>query len=150
MRELKTYIFEGFFSNIGANNRINQAIDTIKDASLNDKIKSYDEMRKFTHLLEQILKDIETDIRKGKFTFEYTTRSEKFGKTKITISLENPESDDEKWTYSKQSSKRKKDLYQIALTIACDLYNETAFSVKESSLRNSIANTIKVTEFKLS
>ena len=150
MRELKTYIFEGFFSNIGANNRINQAIDTIKDASLNDKIKSYDEMRKFTHLLEQILKDIETDIRKGKFTFEYTTRSEKFGKTKITISLENPESDDEKWTYSKQSSKRKKDLYQIALTIACDLYNETAFSVKESSLRHSIANTIKVTEFKLS
>ena len=149
MRELKTYIFEGFFSNIGANNRINQAIDTIKDASLNDKIKSYDEMRKFTHLLEQILKDIETDIRKGKFTFEYTTRSEKFGKTKITISLENPESDDEKWTYSKQSSKRKKDLYQIALTIACDLYNETAFSVKESSLRHSIANTIKVTEFKV-
>ena len=150
MRELKTYIFEGFFSNIGANNIVKPVIDAIKDASLNDKIKSYDEMRKFARLLEQILKDIETDIRKGKFTFEYTTRSEKFGKTKITISLENPESDDEKWTYSKQSSKRKKDLYQIALTIACDLYNETAFSVKESSLRHSIANTIKVTEFKLS
>ena len=150
MKELKTYIFEGFFSNIGANNIVKPVIDAIKDASLNDKIKSYDEMRKFARLLEQILKDIETDIRKGKFTFEYTTRSEKFGKTKITISLENPESDDEKWTYSKQSSKRKKDLYQIALTIACDLYNETAFSVKESSLRHSIANTIKVTEFKLS
>ena len=150
MRELKTYIFEGFFSNIGANNIVKPVIDAIKDASLNDKIKSYDEMRKFARLLEQILKDIETDIRKGKFTFEYTTRSEKFRKTKITISLENPESDDEKWTYSKQSSKRKKDLYQIALTIACDLYNETAFSVKESSLRHSIANTIKVTEFKLS
>ena len=150
MKELKTYIFEGFFSNIGANNIVKPVIDAIKDASLNDKIKSYDEMRKFARLLEQILKDIETDIRKGKFTFEYTTRSEKFRKTKITISLENPESDDEKWTYSKQSSKRKKDLYQIALTIACDLYNETAFSVKESSLRHSIANTIKVTEFKLS
>ena len=149
MRELKTYISEGFFSNVGANNIVKPVIDAIKDASLNDKIKSYDEMRKFARLLEQILKDIETDIRKGKFTFEYTTRSEKFGKTKITISLENPESDDEKWTYSKQSSKRKKDLYQIALTIACDLYNETAFSVKESSLRHSIANTIKVTEFKV-
>ena len=150
MKELKSYISEGFFSNIGANNIVKPVIDAIKDASLNDKIKSYDEIRKFTHLLEQILKDIETDIRKGKFTFEYTTRSEKFGKTKITISLENPESDDEKWTYSKQSSKHKQDLYQIALTIACDLYNETAFSVKESSLRHSIANTIKVTEFKLS
>ena len=150
MKELKSYISEGFFSNVGANNIIKPVIDAIKDASLNDKIKSYDEMRKFARLLEQILKDIETDIRKGKFTFEYTTRSEKFGKTKITISLENPESDDEKWTYSKQSSKRKKDLYQIALTIACDLYNETAFSVKESSLRHSIANTIKITEFKLS
>ena len=150
MKELKKYISEGFFANVGANNIVKPVIDAIKDASLNDKIKSYDEMRKFARLLEQILKDIETDIRKGKFTFEYTTRSEKFRKTKITISLENPESDDEKWTYSKQSSKRKKDLYQIALTIACDLYNETAFSVKESSLRHSIANTIKVTEFKLS
>ena len=150
MKELKSYISEGFFSNVGANNIVKPVIDAIKDASLNDKIKSYDEMRKFARLLEQILKDIETDIRKGKFTFEYTTRSEKFRKTKITISLENPESDDEKWTYSKQSSKRKKDLYQIALTIACDLYNETAFFVKESSLRHSIANTIKVTEFKIS
>ena len=150
MKELKTYISEGFFNNVGANNIINPVIDAIKDASINDKIDSYSKRLEFTNLLEQILKDIEADIRKGKFTFEYTTRSEKFGKTKITISLENPESDDEKWTYSKQSSKRKKDLYQIALTIACDLYNETAFSVKESSLRHSIANTIKVTEFKIS
>ena len=150
MKELKTYISEGFFSNVGANNIIKPVIDAIKDASINDKINSYDEMRKFTHLLEQILKDIETDIRKGKFTFEYTTRSEKLGKAKITISLENPESDDEKWTYSKQSSKRKKDLYQIALSIACDLYNEIAFSAKDPNLRHSIANTIKVTEFKLS
>ena len=149
MKELKTYISEGFFSNVGANNIVKLVIDAIKDASLNDKIKSYDEMRKFTRLLKQILKDIETNIKKGKFTFEYTTRSEKFGETKITISLENPESDDEKWTYSKQSSKRKKDLYQIALTIACDLYNETSFSAKESSRRHSIANTIKVTEFKV-
>ena len=150
MKELKSYISEGFFSNVGANNIVKPVIDAIKDASLNDKIKSYDEMRKFTRLLEQILKDIETDIRKGKFAFEYTTGSEKLGKAKITISLENPESDDEKWTYSKQSSKRKKDLYQIALSIACDLYNETAFSAKESSLRHSIANTIEVIEFKLS
>ena len=47
MKELKTYISEGFFSNVGANNRINQAIDTIKDASLNDKINSSDKRRKF-------------------------------------------------------------------------------------------------------
>ena len=61
MKELKTYISEGFFTNIGANNRINQAIDTIKDASLNDKIDSSDERRKFADSLAVILKDIENE-----------------------------------------------------------------------------------------
>ena len=86
----------GFFSNVGANNPIKRVIDTIKNASLNDKIKTYDEMIAFADLLEQIFKDIEHDIRNGKFTFEYTTRSKRFGKDEIMISLENSESDDEK------------------------------------------------------
>ena len=40
MRELKTYISEGFFNNVGANNIVKPVIDAIKDASLNDKIIS--------------------------------------------------------------------------------------------------------------
>ena len=152
MKELKTYITEGFFTNVGANNPIKRVIDTIKDASANDKINSYDKMLEFTNLLEQILKDIEHDIRKGKFTFEYTTRSKRFGKEEIMISLENPEADDDKWIYSKPLSKYEdeKNSYQIAFTIAETLYNEVTFPVKGSRFLHSIANTIKVTEFKLS
>ena len=151
MRELKTYISEGFFSNVGANNIVKSAIDTIKDASLNDKINSHDKMRVFTDLLASTLKDIETDIRKGKFAFEYTTRSKKFGKEEITISLEDPKSDDVKWIYnSSLSASSGKDSYQLALTIAGDLYIETAFSMNEPRFQHSIAKTIKVTEFKLS
>ena len=151
MKELKSYISEGFFSNVGANNPIKRVIDTIKDASMNDKIKSYDEMIAFVDLLEQILKDIEHDIRKGKFTFEYTTRSKRFGKEEIMISLENSESDD-KWIYSKPLSKYEdeKNSHQIAFTIAETLYNETTFPVKGSRFLHSIANTIKVIEFKVS
>ena len=40
MKELKTYISEGFFNNVGANNIVNPVIDAIKDASINDKINS--------------------------------------------------------------------------------------------------------------
>ena len=151
MKELKTYISEGFFNNVGANNIVNPVIDAIKDASTNDKINSHDKMREFTDLLASTLKDIETDIRKGKFAFEYTTRSKKFGKEEITISLEGPKSDDVKWIYnSSLSASSGKDSYQLALTIAGDLYVETAFPMNEPRFQHSIANTIKVTEFKLS
>ena len=151
MKVLKSYISEGFFNNVGANNIIKPAIDTIKDASLNDKIDSHDKIREFTDLLASTLKDIETDIRKGKFTFEYTTRSEKFGKEEITISLEGLKSDDVKWIYnSSLSALSRKDSYQLALTIAGDLYTETAFPMNEPRFQHSIANTIKVTEFKVS
>ena len=152
MKELKSYISEGFFSNVGANNPIKRVIDTIKNASLNDKIKTYDEMIAFADLLEQIFKDIEHDIRNGKFTFEYTTRSKRFGKDEIMISLENSESDDEKWVYSKPLSKYDawKNSHQIAFTIAGDLYNEITFPVKGSRFLHSIANTIKITKFKVS
>ena len=54
MKELKSYISEGFFSNVGANNRIKLAIDTIKDASLNDKIDSDKKKLEFTDLLASI------------------------------------------------------------------------------------------------
>lgn len=152
MKELRTYISEGFFTNVGANNNVKQAIDVIKDASLNDKINSHDKMMEFTRLLEPILKDIESDIRKGKFTFEYTTRSKRFRKEEIMISLENPKLDDAKWIYSKPLLKYEyeKNAYQIAFTIAGDLYNETIFPMKGPRFQHSIANTIKVTEFKVS
>ena len=151
MKELKTYISEGFFNNIGANNIVKPVIDAIKDASVNDKINSHDKIREFTDLLASTLKDIETDIRKGKFTFEYTTRSKKFGKEEITISLEGSKSDNAKWMYnSSLSALSEKDSYQLALTIAGDLYVETASPMKEPRFHHSIANTIKITEFKLS
>ena len=36
MKELKTYISEGFFNNVGANNIVKPVIDTIKDASIKE------------------------------------------------------------------------------------------------------------------
>ena len=149
MRELKSYIFEGFFSNIGANNRIKLAIDTIKDASLNDKIDSDKKKLEFTDLLTSILKDIETDIKKGKFIFKYI-RNDWSCHMKTMISLEMTESKGARWIYSSSSAKFGWSAYDMAYRIAGDLFYETSYPVKESRLRHSIANTIEVTEFKLS
>ena len=149
MRELKTYIFEGFFSNIGANNRINQAIDTIKDASLNDKINSSDKRRKFDDSLAVILKDIETDIKKGELVFEYIRNDSSHIAHKVTITLKIIGSNDVRWSYDSQSVSFGRSAFDIAVSIANDLYYETVYPTKESSLRHSIANTIKVTEFKV-
>ena len=152
MRELKTYISEGFFNNVGANNRIKLAIDTIKDASLNDKIDSDAKYLKFRDLLAPILKDIEGDIKKGKFAFEYVRNDRARGNHKITISLEIIESNtnEVKWIYSDKNGSYKNYADSIASNIANDLCYETTLPVKEPRLRHSIANTIKVTEFKLS
>ena len=148
MRELKSYISEGFFSNVGANNRIKLAIDTIKDASLNDKIDSDKKKLEFTDLLASILKDIETDIKKGKFIFKYI-RNDGTCHMKTIISLEMTESKGARWIYSSTSAKFGWSAYDMAYRIAGDLYYEASYLVKESRLRHSIANTIEVTEFKL-
>ena len=59
MKELKVYISEGFFTNVGADNIVKPVIDAIKDASMNDKINSRVKKRnKFINLLTPILKDI--------------------------------------------------------------------------------------------
>ena len=149
MKELKTYISEGFFSNVGANNRIKLAIDTIKDASLNDKIDSDKKKLEFAGLLVSTLKDIETDIKKGKFVFEYI-RNDGTCHMKTIISLEITESKGTRWIYSSQTAKFGCRAYDMAYRIAGDLFYETSYPVKESSRRHSIANTIKVTEFKIS
>ena len=150
MKELKTYISEGFFTNVGANNRINQAIDAIKDASLNDKINSSDKRRKFDDSLAVILKDIETDIKKGKFVFEYIKNDETGKNSKITISFEKSESNNVKWIYSNYSSKYKKNHpHRIAFNIALDLYYEAMYPIKELESQHSIANTINVIEYKV-
>ena len=151
MKELKSYISEGFFNNVGANNRIKLAIDTIKDASLNDKIDSDARDLKFRDLLAPILKDIEGDIKKGKLVFEYI-RNIGSENSKITISLEITESNTNKvkWIYSDKNGSYKIYADSIASNIANDLYYEVVRPVKEPRLRHSIANTIKVTEFKLS
>lgn len=148
MKELKTYISEGFFNNVGANNRIKLAIDTIKDASLNDKIDSDKKELEFTNLLTSILKDIETDIKKGKFIFRYT-KNDLSCHMNITISLEMTESKGARWLYSSVASKFGWSAYDVARRIAKDLDDEALYPVKESRLRHSIANTIKVTEFKV-
>ena len=150
MKELKTYISEGFFSNVGANNRINQAIDTIKDASLNDKINSSDKRRKFDDSLAVILKDIETDIKKGELVFEYIRNDAGHIAHKVIITLKITDMNDAKWTYSSKIGEFGNRADIIAFDIADDLYRETRFPTQDPNLRHSIAKTIKVTEFKLS
>ena len=71
MKELKTYISEGFFTNVGANNIIKPVIDIIKDASMNDKINSSIKRQEFVGSLTSILKDVENNMKKGKIVFEY-------------------------------------------------------------------------------
>ena len=150
MKELKSYISEGFFSNVGANNIIKPVIDAIKDASMNNKIDSDDKRHKFADLLTSILKDVENNMKKGKFAFEYIRNDDTCVARKITITLEMTGSKDAMWTYSIRACKFGKSAYDMAYRIAANLYYETSYPVKESSRRHSIAKTIKVTEFKLS
>ena len=152
MKELKTYISEGFFSNVGANNRIKLAIDTIKDASMNDKIDSDKKKLEFAGLLVSTLKDIETDIKKGKFVFEYIRNDRTRGNCKITISLEIIESNTNKvrWIYSDKNGSYKNYADSIASNVSNDLYYEAVYPTEDPNFRHSIANTIKVTEFKVS
>ena len=150
MKELKTYISEGFFANVGANNIVKPVIDAIKDASINDKIDSDDEKRKFVNLLTPILKDLETNIKKGKLVFEYTRNDRLFANYKTMISLEISEPNDARWTYSNKYGKMVLGVKDIAFSIAIDLYHEVVHPTKTIRLRHSIANTIEVTEFKVS
>ena len=154
MKELKTYISEGFFSNVGANNRIKLVIDAIKDASVNDKINSRGKRHECADSLIPILKDVETLAKKGKFAFEYIRNDETYRNNTITISLKMTGSNDAKWKYIDHSSGRsegfKWETHDIALYIADDLYYEAVYPSEDQKLRHSIANTIKVIEFKVS
>ena len=146
MKELKTYISEGFFSNVGANNPIKRVIDTIKDASIKDKI---DSDAKYRDLLTSILKDIETSIKKGKIAFEYL-RDIEDKNSKTTITLEMNEPNDARWTYSNKNGTYDNSINSIVFNITNDLYYEAKYSSKNPNLRHSIANTIKIVEFKVS
>ena len=150
MKELKAYISEGFFSNVGANNIIKPAIDLIKDASMNNKIDSNYERFKFADSLVVILKDLEADMKKGKLIFEYIRNDSTKDHMKIMISLEITEPGKVRWTYSSKNGKFGNSADVIAFDIAEDLYYETRYSPRDSKLQHSIANTIKVIEFKLS
>ena len=146
MKELKTYISEGFFNNVGANNPIKRVIDAIKDASINDKI---DSDAKYRDLLTSILKDIETSIKKGKIAFEYL-RDIEDKNSKTTITLEMNEPNDARWTYSNKNGTYDNSINAIVFNITNDLYYEAKYSSKNPNLRHSIANTIKIVEFKVS
>ena len=150
MKELKTYISEGFFSNVGANNIIKPVIDAIKNASMNNKIDSNDERFKFADSLVVILKDLEADMKKGKLIFEYIRNDSTKDHMKIMISLEITEPGKVRWTYSSKNGKFGNSADVIAFDIAEDLYYETKFLPQDPKLHHSIANTIKVTEFKIS
>ena len=150
MKELKTYISEGFFSNVGANNIVKPVIDTIKDASKNNKIDSAKKRNEFAILLTSILKDVESDIKKGKFIFKYNRNDDACVDHEITISLEMTESGKARWIYSSSSAKFGWSAYDMAFNIATDLCFEVVCPTKESKLHHSIANTIEVTEFKIS
>ena len=150
MKELKTYISEGFFSNVGANNIIKPVIDAIKDASMNNKIDSDSKRFEFAILLTSILKDIETNIKKGKFIFKYT-KNDLSNHMNVTISLEMTGLNNAKWTYSSSASKYGWSADDIARRIARDLDDEEgACLLMGPRFRHSIANTIEVTEFKVS
>ena len=146
MKELKTYISEGFFNNVGANNPIKRVIDTIKDASIKDKI---DSDAKYRDLLTSILKDIETSIKKGKIAFEYL-RDIEDKNSKTTITLEINEPNDVRWTYGNENGTYDNSINAIVFNITNDLYYEAKYSSKNPNLRHSIANTIKIVEFKVS
>ena len=155
MKELKTYISEGFFSNVGANNIIKPVIDLIKDASMNNKIDSSEKKLKFANLLLPILKDIENNMKKGKIVLEYIRNDEKFAKSKskTIISFETSGLNEAKWTYINNINnlgELKVDVSAIATRISMDLYYEAKFLPQNPKLHHSIANTIKVTEFKIS
>ena len=150
MRELKTYISEGFFANVGANNIVNPVIDAIKDASINDKINSSSKRLNFADSLAVILEDLEADMKKGKLIFEYIRNDSVKDHMKIMISLKILGSNDVRWSYDSQSVSFGRSAFDIAVSIANDLYYETVYPTKDLKLRHSIANTIKVTEFKLS
>ena len=145
MKELKLYISEGFFNNIGANNIVKPVIDAIKDASMNNKIDSDDKRHKFADLLTSILKDIENNMKKGKFAFEYIRNDGTCVARKITITLEMTGSKDAIWTYILRPREFGNSADIIATDVVSDLYYEAKYSP-----HHSIANTIKVTEFKLS
>ena len=151
MKELKTYISEGFFSNVGANNRINLVIDTIKDASLNDKVDSSEKKIEFANLLVPILKDIETDIKKGRLVFEYIRIDEANIPHKIIIILEMTGSNVARWSAGWTLNQRRwRHAEDIAFVIATDLFCDAKYSPHDPKLRHNISKTINVTEFKVS
>lgn len=155
MKELKTYISEGFFSNVGANNRIKLAIDTIKDASINDKINSRERKIELIDSLTSILKNIEPLIKKGKFIFKYTRNDGICQNNQVTISLKKSDSNDVSWNYSADWIRNTKKgvkwaVIDIARRITDDLYCEAEYKLRDSKLHHSIANTIEVVEFKVS
>ena len=152
MKELKTYISEGFFSNVGANNIIKPVIDAIKDASMNSEIKSRIKRHKFIDLLTPILKDIENNIGKGKIVFEYIRNDEynTVHKHKVTISLEKitESSKPSLWIYD-SDCRSGLDINNVTFNIAMDLYYEATYPMEDPKSQHSIANTIKVIEYKV-
>ena len=150
MKELKTYISEGFFNNVGANNIVNPVIDAIKDASINDKINSSSKRLNFADSLAAILEDLVADMKKGKLIFEYIRNDSIKDHGKVTISLKILGSNDVRWSYDSQSISFGRSAFDIAVSIANDLYYEATYSIKDPRFQHSIAKTIKVTEFKLS
>ena len=150
MKELKTYISEGFFTNVGANNIVKPVIDAIKDVSINDKINSSGKKLKFADSLTAILKDLEIDIKKGKLVFEYTRNDGTCQNESVTISFKKSDSNDVEWSYDSQSVSFGRSAFDIAASIASDLYYEAKYPSQDLKHRHSIAKTIKVTKFKVS
>ena len=156
MKELKTYISEGFFTNVGADNRIKLVIDTIKDASINDKINSRERKPELIDSLTSILKNIEPLIKKGKFIFKYTRNDGTCQNKQVTISFKTSDSNIASWNYSAEwihNTKKggvKWAVVDIARRITDDLYCEAEYKLRDSEIHHSIADTIEVVEFKLS
>ena len=97
-----------------------------------------------------LLKNIETDIKKGKLVFEYIRNDSGHMAHKVTITLKITGANAAKWAYSSEIGEFRRDADDIAFDIADDLYYGIKYPTQDPKLQHSIAKTIKVTEFKVS
>ena len=88
-------------------------------------------------------------MKKGKLVFEYTRNDGTCQNESVIISFKKSDSNDAEWSYGHLTSFGCS-AFDIAAGIAADLYYEVKYLSQDLKHRHGIANTIKVTEFKVS
>ena len=98
MKSLSEKINEGFYKTV-APLYMNQVVDLIKEIS--EKDRCYDEAHAatYTHKLTDILKQIERELTKGRFTLTYTRNDGTCSKKKVKVTLTMFRANDPRWQY---------------------------------------------------